>query len=344
MVKAICNEIILRKNYLGENTIINTIYFGGGTPSLLQVLEIELILDTIFDVFEVEESVEISFEMNPDDVNESYLKDIFNVGINRLSIGIQSFNDNFLKFMNRAHNPENAKNCVLMAQNVGFENISADLIYGIPADNDKVFLSDLDTMLNLNISHISAYSLTIEEKTYFGRKFKKGELNIASEDFVANQFEILISTLQQNNFEQYEISNFCKNNLYSRHNSGYWLQKPYLGIGPSAHSYSGVDRGSNEANNGKYLQSLLQNQLLFVEENLTKKELANDYLLTSIRTKWGTSISKINALFEEYEKDFSEKILLFQEQTLIYQQNENIILTQKGKLLADTITEKLFIP
>jgi len=344
MTKAICNEIVLRKNYLGENPIIQTIYFGGGTPSLLSVAEVELILDTIYDVFEVDDQVEISFEMNPDDISETYLKNLFSIGINRLSIGIQSFNDDFLTFMHRAHNAENAKNSIQLAQNVGFHNISADLIYGIPAPNDDIFLSDLDTMLNLNISHISAYALTIEEKTYFGQKLKKGELKLASDDFVANQFEILISTLQQNNFEQYEISNFCKNNLYSRHNSGYWLQKPYIGIGPSAHSYSGFDRGSNMPNNGKYLQSLLQNQLLFVEENLNKKELANDYLLTSIRTKWGTSISKMNALFEDYEKDFSEKILLLQEQTLIYQQNENIILTQKGKLLADTITEKLFIP
>ena len=341
---------------------LQTIYFGGGTPSILEISELKNILEKVKSTFQIDKDAEITLEANPDDLTSlDFLKDLKEIGFNRLSIGIQSFEESFLKFMNRVHNAEEAKNCVLLAQKAGFENISIDLIYGIelPEKNKNNFENqskkinldihcfwkkDLEFALSLTVPHISAYCLTIEPKTPFGNSLKKGKMKPINEEFAAQQFEILTQTLKQNGYIHYEISNFAKPNQFSKHNTAYWKDEPYLGLGASAHSYDGKNRFVNAANNRKYVENLNKNILPQVIDELSENDRINEYFLTSLRTIWGIDlnhlIKKYNYnLLESQSKTISKLI----ENKMIEMKNDTIILTEKGKLFADGIAADLFV-
>jgi oxygen-independent coproporphyrinogen-3 oxidase len=342
LVNALCQEMLLQKEYL-EGEALKTIYFGGGTPSLLNQNEIEKLFNSIHKNFSVAKDPEVTLEANPDDLGIENLKRLSKAGVNRLSIGIQSFDDRVLKFLNRAHSSMQATNCMDHAREVGFKNISIDLIYAIPDQDENLWRKNIEQAISLSPEHISAYSLTIEEKTVFGSWFKKGKLKIETEDVAALQMEVLMDSLAVAGYEQYEISNFSKPGFHSRHNSSYWKQKKYLGIGPSAHSYNGVNRQYNLKNNSLYIQSIEQNKIPFEMEQLTRSNHINEYLLTTLRTSWGCDL---NYLIHNYDFDLlNEKKREFDQFQLagLLEKKENyILLTRKGKLLADKIAADFF--
>jgi len=343
MALAIANEIGLQKNYLKSKNI-ETIYFGGGTPSLLNEEEFEIIFKAIYKNFIIDIDAEITLEANPDDLSKEKLNILKKYPFNRLSIGVQSFYEPHLKFMNRAHTSSEAYSSVINAQNAGFDNITIDLIYSVPHHDHSIWENDLQKAVELNIQHISAYSLTIEPKTVFGKQLKNGKITPIDEEFSAKQFEILVEYLSENNFDQYEISNFCLPDKYARHNSNYWKRKNYLGLGPSAHSFNGETRQWNVSNNKEYINSIKNNLLPFTIEHLSTTDQINEYLLTSLRTKWGTDINEIEKIsginFYKKNQIVIENYIISDHLTL----NNNIItLTQKGKLLADEITLQLYI-
>ena len=342
-MKALAKEIILQKNYLPVSHL-QTIYFGGGTPSLLDESELAYLIETIQKTFSLDQNAEITLEANPDDLTLEKLRLFKNLGINRLSIGTQSFQDVCLSYLNRAHNASQAQQSILDAQNLGFDNISIDLIYAIPAASHQTWQQDLVQATNLEIQHISAYCLTIEEQTVFGRMLQRNQMSPINDDFASEQFNALIDHLSQHGFEQYEISNFAKDQVYSKHNSNYWIKNPYLGIGPSAHSYNGTTRQFNVNSNGKYLQSIQQNIIPFSLEKLSKADQVNEYIMTSLRTIWGCDLNKvfnnfgINVLNQNksYIDEYIDKKLLKLE-------NNILMLTNSGKLFADKIASDLFI-
>ncbi len=343
MVQAIVREIELQKNYL-QGQEVNTIYFGGGTPSLLSEDELELLLNALHHNFSIARNPEITLEANPDDLSPASLKNMAAAGINRLSIGIQSFHEPHLKRMNRAHDATEAANCVQLAQNAGFHNISIDLIYGVPAPGHSIWLEDLQKAFSLQVQHISSYALTIEPKTAFGKWAATGKFTGSTDDFVAEQFEILLEQMQAHDFEQYEISNFCRPGFYSRHNSNYWRGVPYLGLGPSAHSFSGTSRQHNIANNAIYMHELAESKIPFELDELTPEDQINEYILTSLRTKWGTDLAKLKKeksvdllqLHKTYLQSLLQKEMVRIEDDVLY-------LTDSGKLLADKIAADLFV-
>jgi len=344
LTEAICKEIIIRKNYLDKNSTINSIYFGGGTPSLLTAKQLHQILEIIHNNFKVSKNAEITLEANPDDLNTKKLKDLKLEGINRLSIGIQSFQDERLQWMNRSHNAFEAINVVNNARKAGFEQLSIDLIYGLPDQNHQAFLYDLEKAISLDTAHISAYCLTIEPRTVFGHRKRKGELKELDEDIAAEQFEMLVEKLEESGYEQYEISNFAQAGKYAVHNTAYWQHVPYLGIGPSAHSFNRNSRQFNVANNHKYLHAITEEKPLFEIEHLTVEQQINEYIMTSLRTKWGYDGEKI---LSQYGFDiFKEKANLIDQLSiheLIKIEAHMIFLTKKGRLQADWVAGELFI-
>ena len=343
MAEAIAKEIILRKNYLPEGRL-ETIYFGGGTPSILDQSELELILDTVKSNFLIADDAEITLEANPDDLNSEKIRQISAAGINRLSIGIQSFHEPHLQYLNRAHSSLEAEKCVQEAQNAGIDNISIDLIYAIPADNHDILRNDIAKVTAMGIPHVSAYSLTIEPHTAFGKWLKTKKIKPIDEEFAATQFEILIETLARNNFEQYEISNFAANEKYSRHNSSYWKSRPYLGVGPSAHSFNGISREYNIYNNANYLKAIARDEIPNTVEILTLADKTNEYLLTGLRTKWGVDLDVLQQLSEgRFSIDRDKDIIKMKAVNWLDINGSNITLTQKGKLFADKISADLFI-
>ncbi|TAH25906.1 MAG: radical SAM family heme chaperone HemW [Cytophagales bacterium] len=342
LLQALNKEILFTKDYLNDQNI-ETIYFGGGTPSMLNSDELKSIIKSIGECYNLQNVKEITLEINPDDVTLEKFEQLREIGFNRLSIGIQSFNNNHLKWMNRSHNASQAIESFAILKTIGFEDISIDLIYGIPSSNHDIWLNDLSIASSLDINHISAYCLTIEEKTTFGHWKKKNKTIFASEDFEAEQFEILMNNTTQNGFEQYEISNFCKPNHYSIHNTNYWLGKEYLGIGPSAHSYNNLSRRWNISNNNIYINNINKVKSVFEEEILSQQEIINEYILTSLRTKWGTDLKRIYSNPLVNKELLIKKIQGFIEQKLLTNAHDFITLTQKGKLLADYISSELFI-
>src|SRR5258708_9284538 len=343
LVQALSLELALQKNYLG-NEVVETIYLGGGTPSLLNEKELGEIFHSIHKHFAVTDNAEITLEANPDDLSLENLQAIRKVGVNRLSIGIQSFENDILKFLNRAHSAREAADCVTHARNAGFSNISIDLIYAIPGQTSELWMKNIEQAIALSPEHISSYSLTIEEKTVFGNWFKKGKLKIESDEAAASQMEILMDLLGRAGYEHYEISNFCRPNFYSRHNSSYWKQKKYLGIGPSAHSYNGSSRQYNIRNNYLYIQSLEQGKIPFAIETLSRANLINEYLLTTLRTSWGCDLDYLAKHFSfDLSADRKKEIDQFQLLGLIEGKENVLVLTQKGKLLADKIAADLFV-
>jgi oxygen-independent coproporphyrinogen-3 oxidase len=343
MVNSIVLEIEKRRDYLPKNTIINTIYFGGGTPSLLLTKQLEQILTAISKNF-ILELEELTVETNPDDLKKEKLRELRSIGIDRLSIGIQSFDAHILKYYNRAHNAEESLQAIDLAKNAGFEKLSIDLIYGFPSASHQLWKKDLAIAIEQDPGHISSYCLTIEPKTALGNWAEKGKFIPASEDFAADQFEILQAKMEKANYIQYEISNFGKPGQFAIHNKNYWLNIPYLGIGPSAHSYDGKERGFNIANNSNYISALKSETLPFAVEPMTTEDLVNEYILTSLRTIWGTNINFLKArLGNSYLTDKANLLSQLQSEQLMEIKSNHFLLTKKGKLLADSIAASLFI-
>ncbi|TAE01440.1 MAG: radical SAM family heme chaperone HemW, partial [Bacteroidetes bacterium] len=256
MINAINKEIVLQKDYFSEKNSISSIYFGGGTPSVLSQTELESVLKNIYNNFEVDPQAEITLEANPDDLNKNKLKELKSLGINRLSIGVQSFDEAFLKYMNRSHNAKQSLECLENAQKIGFDNLSFDLIYGVPAQNHDFWKKDLQMASQIGAKHISAYCLTIEEKTVFGKWLKNKKINEINDDFANDQFDMLVENLENKGYQHYEISNFAMPNHYSKHNTNYWKKGSYLGIGASAHSYNQQNRQFNISNNSLYIKQI----------------------------------------------------------------------------------------
>ena len=341
-VDALVAEIELRKSVFDQQTI-NSIYFGGGTPSLLSEEDLNRIFETLFTSFRVSPLAEITLEANPDDLSLEKIKVLKNTPINRLSIGIQSFRDEDLRFMKRAHNAKEALSSIKNCKQAGFTNLTIDLIYGTPGMDSSAWLENLNIAFDLDIPHISSYALTVEPNTELHHQILHQKVSNVDENQSAAQFELLTSQMKRNGYEQYEISNFCKPGAYSKHNSSYWKKDMYLGLGPSAHSFYDNKRLWNVSNNTKYVKSLAQNLLPLQEEVLSLEDRYNEYVMTSLRTKWGCSIAEIENNFS------SELAVYFRNEIELYVSTENVLvkkevyyLSEKGKLLADKIASDLF--
>ncbi len=343
MVKAICREASLRKDFIQEP--ISTLYFGGGTPSLLLASELDLILSTLQEHYKIGADTEITLEANPDDITNEKLSQWFNTGVNRLSIGIQSFFEEDLQWMNRAHNAIQAKDCIENAQIAGFNNLTIDLIYGTPGLTNERWQQNIQTALSLGIPHLSCYALTVEPNTALDHMVRNGQKKDVDTDIQATHFNMLTQTLQEAGFEHYEISNFAKPGFRSQHNSSYWQGKPYLGLGPSAHSFDGaLTRQWNISNNPLYISSLQQGVVPFESETLTMAQKINEYLMTSLRTMEGISLSFLqNNWGEERVHDIMKSAEAHLDQLNIQLKNHHLILTSKGKFLADGIAADLFV-
>ncbi|MFD1551375.1 coproporphyrinogen III oxidase [Putridiphycobacter roseus] len=342
MLVAIKKELLDKADY-AEQDVINTIYFGGGTPSLIEPKEIKAILEVIKANYTLGTSVEYTLECNPDDLSKNILEAYQLIGINRLSIGIQSFDEDQLTFLNRAHKAAEAIDCIEIAQAVGFKNITIDLIYGLPNTDEVYWQRQVDLATQLNVPHISAYCLTFEEKTVFGHLLKTGKIKPLEDEPIQKQFQILTETLRSAGFEQYEISNFAKDGFISKHNSAYWKGVKYIGIGPSAHSFNGKTRQWNIANNALYIQKVKNNISYYEVETLSDQDHFNEYILTQLRTKWGLSLATIAAQFPNYLTSFKSGIEKFCESGDVIVQDRTYTLTEKGKLIADYISSDLFI-
>ena len=343
MIDAIKKELEQRVFYLADSTV-QTIYFGGGTPSLLNSDELMEIWAVIEKNYKLDNDLEITLEANPDDLILEKLKSYRNdTIINRLSIGIQSFHDQDLIYMNRAHSVIEAKECIVNALNLGFQQMSIDLIYGTPTMDDEQWHENLITAFAYGVPHISCYALTVEPKTVLQHLIVKGKAQEINEEHTARQFEILLKEALNQGYEQYEISNFCRPPHYARHNSAYWHGEHYLGIGPSAHSFNGKSRQWNIANNAKYVKAIADNEKAFELEQLTPEEQFNEYILTSLRTKWGVDLTLLrNKWGEEAEKRFCTNIQNYLKQDYLVEVETKFVLTDKGKLLADSIISDLF--
>ncbi|GGA78769.1 coproporphyrinogen III oxidase [Flavobacterium palustre] len=341
MVLALAKEITMRKNEF-VNNVIETIYFGGGTPSRLTINDLKLLMDAVFDNYSISENPEITLEANPDDLSEEYLISLKQLGINRLSIGIQSFFEDDLQMMNRAHNSAEAKKCLEIATKY-FDNISLDLIYGIPNMSNAKWKQNIETALSFGIPHISSYALTVESKTALDKLIQKGQIAEPKDEVASEHFMILVETLEANGFVHYELSNFGKPDYFSRNNSAYWLGKKYIGIGPSAHSYDGISRSWNVANNAIYLKSISENKLPNEIEILSVADRYNEYIMTGLRTIWGVSLGRIQSEFGQKYLDYlmkqSQKFL---NDDLLFIENNILRPTKKGKFLTDGIASDLF--
>ena len=341
VINAIIKELSIRKDYL-KNEPVQTIYFGGGTPSLLTIQQIEKLLNTVYTNFPVEQNAEITFEANPDDLTKNYLFDLKEVGINRLSIGIQSFDDDKLKILNRRHNATQAHEAVREAQKAGFSNISIDLIYGLPFQSLDEWETDLDKAFSLSIQHLSAYGLTFEEKTLLSKQKEKKIIEPADEELMIEMYELLLEESSKKGFDAYEISNFSLPGFYSRHNSSYWNQTAYLGVGPSAHSYNGISRQWNVAAIQKYTEGILKNSSFYEQEILSLEDRYNEYVLLGLRTKNGINIDALEQNFGTELKDFClENIKTFIDNEKAYRCGSFLRLNTKGKLISDTIIAQL---
>ena len=340
MVNALCNEIAAQKDYL-QGTELQTIYFGGGTPSLLSPTDLDTIFNTIRNFHPVSSDAEITLEANPEDLTPANCEMIATKGINRLSIGIQSFQEKNLVLMNRNHQASDSIQAIQNAQKAGINNISIDLIYGIPSNSEKELAEDLEKATSLGVQHISAYSLTVEPKTVFGVQKKKGAFLEIPDSAMANAFTQVREYLESKGFEGYETSNFAKDGNYSVHNTSYWQQEPYLGIGPSAHSFNGHSRQWNVANNAKYIA---EGHLLAEKEELSSADQLNEYLMVRLRTKWGIDLNYVRESFEKMGQIYPEKEF----ETWIAKgfariENDCLLLEGEGKLIADRLSSDIFV-
>lgn len=342
MVAALAREMVLRKDELGNDSI-ETIYFGGGTPSVLSTDEINFLIQSVYDNFTVSENPEITLEANPDDLSSQRIRELADSRINRLSIGIQSFFDDDLQLMNRAHNATEAEESLAEAAQ-HFDNISIDLIYGIPGMDSAKWRQNVETALSFGIPHISSYALTVEPKTALQKMISSGQMAAPADETALEHFRILTEMLESVGYVHYELSNFGKPGFFSRNNSAYWLGKKYLGIGPSAHSYDGISRSWNIANNALYLKAIQENRLPCETEILSKTDRYNEYIMTGLRTVWGVSLDKVE---REFGMDFLEYLEAqsdsFLKDELLVIENRILKTTPKGKFLTDGIASDLFL-
>lgn len=342
MVLALAKEIEMRKSEF-QDEVVETIYFGGGTPSILTIEDLRLLIDAVYKNYDVTENPEITVEANPDDLSKERIIELSNNKINRLSIGIQSFFEDDLKMMNRAHNSEEAKECLEFATQY-FDNISVDLIYGIPNMSNKKWLQNIETALSFNIPHISSYALTVEPKTALHSFIQKGIIPPPDDEVAQEHFQILVDKLAENDFIHYELSNFGKENYFSKNNSSYWLGKKYIGIGPSAHSYDGEKRSWNVSNNILYLSSIQENKLPSETETLSQTDRYNEYVMTGLRTIWGISLDRIQTEFgKTYLGYLNEQAAKYIEDHLLFIDENILRTTKKGKFLSDGIASDLFL-
>jgi oxygen-independent coproporphyrinogen-3 oxidase len=343
MVEAILTELELQRDYLGGEPL-SSIYFGGGTPSLLDVKEIEAIFKQIFRVHTVLPDAEITLEANPDDLTPEKLHDFKNyTPINRLSIGIQSFADVDLKWMNRAHNARHARACLDDALSFGFQDLSIDLIYGAPSTPNEQWAENLRIAFEYEAPHLSCYCLTVEEGTALGAFVRKGQQPPVDEERAAWQFEYLVQATGQQGYEHYEISNFAKPGRYARHNSSYWNGEPYLGVGPSAHAFNGYSRQWNIANNAEYIKSIAQGLAPFEMEILTQEQRYNEYVMTTLRTMWGIEETRIQTFGSPFTEHFYRAVEPMLAAGQIEKTDNQYKLTAGGKLLADRLAMELFV-
>ena len=342
MVLALAKEIEMRKSEF-QDEVVETIYFGGGTPSILEISDLKLLINTVYSNYKVVENPEITVEANPDDLSKERIIELSNNKINRLSIGIQSFFEDDLKLMNRAHNSAEAKECLEFATQY-FDNISVDLIYGIPEMSNEKWLQNIETALSFNVPHISSYALTVEPKTALHSFIQKGIIPQPDDEAAQEHFQILVDKLSENDFIHYELSNFGKENYFSKNNSSYWLGKKYIGIGPSAHSYDGEKRSWNVSNNTLYLKSIQENKLPSESEILSKTDRYNEYVMTGLRTIWGISLDRIESEFGKTYLDYlNQQAAKYIEDHLLFVDENILRTTKKGKFLSDGIASDLFL-
>ncbi|MFN3756985.1 MAG: radical SAM family heme chaperone HemW [Flavobacterium sp.] len=350
MILALAKEIQLRKEEF-KNDIVETIYFGGGTPSILAIEDLRLLIDEVYKNYNVVENPEITVEANPDDLSSdlsfrgtrNLFEELKAIGINRLSIGIQSFFEDDLKMMNRAHNANEAKKCLEEATK-HFDNISLDLIYGIPGMSNKKWMQNIEIALSFGIPHISSYALTVEPKTALHSFIQKGIIPAPEDEVAQEHFQILMERLEEEGFVHYELSNFGKEGYFSKNNSNYWLGKKYIGIGPSAHSFDGEKRGWNISNNSLYIKSIKDGKLPMETETLTKTDRYNEYVMTGLRTIWGVSLERVKHEFGSTYRDYLEQqAARYYEDHLLYLDDTILRTTRKGKFLSDGIASDLFL-
>lgn len=349
-VDALLKEIEIKRDFFDElagkkqKVAINTVYFGGGTPSILKISDLMRILNKLNECFGIGHASEITLEANPDDLTSDYLSSLKASPINRLSIGIQSFHEQDLRYMNRLHTPAQARECLHLAKNMGFEKLSVDLIYGTPGMTDEMWEENLHTVIDMKIPHVSAYALTVEQKTPLEFMIRKGKAAAVSEEQTARQFAIMLDIMRTNGYLHYEISNFALGNQYSVHNLSYWQSVPYLGLGPSAHSYKQNRRSWNISNTSKYIESLNEDQLPQHGETLTELQVLDEYVMTSLRTMWGC---KLQVIADKWGSQIAASIKKaankYIRQGLLMEENGSLALTDKGKLFADGIASDLFV-
>jgi oxygen-independent coproporphyrinogen-3 oxidase len=342
MVSALAKEIAMRKDEFKDETVA-TIYFGGGTPSILDVRDLKMLIDVVYQNYKVDDNPEITVEANPDDLTEERIIQLSKNNINRLSIGIQSFFEDDLKMMNRAHDSQEAQQCLEIATQY-FDNISLDLIYGVPNMSNEKWKQNIEKALSFGVPHISSYALTVEPKTALDKFIKKGIIKQPDDEVAQDHFHILVETLKENGFIHYELSNFGKPDYFSKNNSSYWLGKKYIGIGPSAHSYDGVNRGWNISNNTLYSKAIEENRLPIETEKLTLTDRYNEYIMTGLRTIWGVSLDRIKNEFGlKYFDHLNKESKRFLEDDLLVIEDNILQTTKKGKFLCDGIASDLFL-
>lgn len=343
-VDTLLKEALLRQDYLGTEAV-STIYFGGGTPSVFSIKELGKILDGINKIFRVEENCEITVELNPDDVNSIYLDGLKKLNIKRISLGIQSWRDSDLKMLNRRHNSVQAAMALKETFNAGFENVTIDLIYGIPGMSVQEWASNLDFTFSFDIKHLSAYHLTFEPGTVFGKMLEKGLISEIEEEESASLFNTLIEKSESAGFIHYEISNFGKPGYFSVHNSNYWKQVNYLGLGPSAHSFNGYSRQWNISDVKGYIKSVNTGKSFFEKEELDIKARFNEYIMTSLRTMWGIDLEYIEKTFEKEGYDYVVNLAgKFRDYGLMKQDKKTLVLTNQGKMISDNIISEFMMP
>jgi oxygen-independent coproporphyrinogen-3 oxidase len=343
ILEAMLVELDLRKQELPSESIINSIYFGGGTPSLLSSDDIKSLIERVNAHFIISDDVEITLEMNPDDYRANYLEELKLVGVNRLSVGIQSFNEEELKLMNRAHNTEEAFR-ILEKIDILFDNFSLDLIYGLPKSNLKSWKKNIEYALQFNPKHISSYVLTVEPKTVLNHQVEKNEVEVLGEEGVLAQFNYLVNRLEKEGFDHYELSSFGKPGFRSVNNSAYWSGKSYLGIGPSAHSFDGLTRSWNVSNNNKYLKGISSKEPLIEREVLTKADRYNEYLMTGLRTENGVSLGYVNENFGSHFKELLEKEAQVQiASQVLFWDGDTLKVARESMFLVDGIASNLFL-
>ena len=343
-VEAVVRESEIRKGYIG-NESISSIYFGGGTPSVLPVRYLGLILESIWKNYSVDRDCELTIEINPDDAEYEYMTDLKKLGVNRISLGIQSWDDNILKLLNRRHDARQAAMALERSLKAGFDNVTIDLIYGIPMLTSGQWSETLDKSLAFDIKHLSAYHLTIEPGTVLWKMKERGAFNEIDEEESSHQFNILIEKTASMGFVHYEISNFGKPGYFSRHNTNYWKQVNYIGLGPSAHSYNGYSRQWNVRDLKKYIKSVNSGKPLFEREELDRKTQFNEYIMTSLRTMWGIDLEYVEMKFEKEGYDYIMKLAgKLIDYGLMKQNMKTLVLTNQGKMISDNIISELMLP